>query len=131
MDVEAESFSLQEYWGKTEREVANALPESKSEYKESLVVENTKGWKKILFLFDKGKLWSVCLNPKEPITEEAARKRVINDLGLTLPAEHEVRTPGLVAFRDMKGRIETINLIYKSTGAYQQISEISVFFSYK
>ncbi|MDP1586131.1 MAG: hypothetical protein Q8M07_00180 [Prosthecobacter sp.] len=128
-DAWAEGFSVLEYWGKTEPEIAKAFPEAKSEY-QCLVVENTKNWQEVSFLFEKGKLWSICFSAKESLTEKEARERAINELGLKLPREHEVRTPGLVAFRDMKGRIKIVNLIYKTTGSYEQINKIWIFFSY-
>ena len=124
-----EAFTVPDLWGKKEKDLGTTFPDAKKEFKGYWVVEGWKGWGKVSLTFDTKStaLEMITFIPATPLSESEAKEIAQKDLMLGLPSENEVRAPGLIAYREMKGKVRTINFMY--VGIYdRRIEQIAVFF---
>jgi hypothetical protein len=124
----SETVAVLDWWGKTEAELSKALPDAEKS-KGYWVLKQWKGWKEVSLFFEKKKLWMIAFNPATSFSEDEAKRTVLNDFGVALPAANEVRTPGLIAYRGMTGAIEIINFQHESNNAERRINGISIFYN--
>jgi len=89
-----------------------------------------RGWKAIYFGFNgAGRLASISFTPATPLSETEA-KRIVKEYGVSLPESYEKRAPALVAYRNMQGRIKTVNFSFADWRTKDnRISEIGIFFN--
>lgn len=124
-----ETIAVPDLWGKSEAELARVFPDAKKSKGGDWEVQNWQGWKKVMLIFDtKSKaLEMLFFTPARLLSEIEAKEAAQRQLGLMLPPANEVRAVGLIAYRDMPGKISTINFTYADSKSDRRIGEIGVF----
>lgn len=126
----AEDLSVPGLWGKKESDLGQVFVEAKKS-KGAWALENWRGWKSVMLVFDDKThaLEMLFFTPARPLSEAEAKAAAQDQLGLSLPPADEVRAVGLITYREMKGKISTINFTYEDPRSDQRIREIGVFFN--
>lgn len=126
----AEDLLVPGLWGKKESDLEQVFAGAKKA-KGAWTLENWRGWKSVMLVFDDKThaLEMLFFTPTRLLSEAEAKAAAQDQLGLSLPPADEVRAVGLITYREMKGKISTINFTYEDPRADQRIREIGVFFN--
>ena len=91
--------------GKTRAQIASVFPGTGE------VVESWNGWARAYLAFNaKGRLVSVNLEPRAPISEAEA-ENAVRGFGVTVDRRKYVAAPAVHAYSDMNGPIKTVNYL--------------------
>lgn len=126
-----EQINIPALYGKTPSELTGIFP-GIAGVKAEGVSELTewRGWKTVYLNFNaKRRLTSITFVPAHPLSEEEAKRIIENEFSVFLPAKNEVRAPALIAYRNMKFNIRTVNFSYVKMNTDKRIAEIGIFFS--
>ncbi len=118
-------------FGKRQAELARLFPGLPAEPGSDAKLSNWGGWKAVSFLFNgTERLTGVSFTPTTPLSEAEAKRIVTEEFGISLPESYEKRVLILVAYRDMIGKIKTVNFKFVDwkTGDHR-IKEIGIFFN--
>jgi hypothetical protein len=126
----SEQLDVLGLYGKRPSELTKIFPgATNAEAKELWKAEDWRGWKIVYLGFNaKKKLTSISFVPLKPLSEQEATSILLKDFRLTLPKENEVNAPALLSYRNMKGKISTVNLSYVDLKTDKRIGEIGIFF---
>lgn len=118
-------------YGKTPDELNSVFGKLTAASGESVKLENFSGWKKVFLSFNqKSRLASIGFIPENPLSENQARHIAENSLKLKLPKTYEAKPLAGVFYRDMPGKIRTINMKYQDWKAETKaVGEISVHYN--
>jgi hypothetical protein len=127
---QGEQLDVLGLYGKRPSELTKIFPgATNAEAEKSWKADDWKGWKTVSLSFNaKKKLTSISFVPIEPLSEQGAKNILLKDFHLALPKENEVNAPALIAYRNMKGKIKTVNLSYVDWKTDKRIGEIGIFF---
>ena len=125
-----EHLDIVKLYGQQPPELAKVFPgATNAEAGQQWKIANWRGWKTVyLSLNLKKRLVSISFVPITPLSVQRAQEMLSQEFGLTLPRENEVNAPALIAYRNLKGKISTINLSYVNWRTDKRIGEIGVFF---
>lgn len=129
--INSQQLNLAELYGKTPAELKSIFPNiNKVEPGGSIEITNWKSWSSIYLSFNqKKKLNLISFIPKTPLSVQEAKRIIEKDLGFMLPKSKETKTPALIAYRNMEGKIRTINLLFVDPQKDKRISEINITYS--
>ena len=101
----AGKLEVESLYGKSHSELKRVFPTlSGSE------VENWDSWETVYLTFNEnGHLASISFIPMQPLSEKEAKRIVKEDFELELPSSNEVRVPAGVMYRNMVGKVRTVN----------------------
>lgn len=125
-----EQLDVLSLYGKRPSELTKLFPgATNAEAEKSWKVDDWRGWKTVSLSFNaKRKLTSISFIPSKPLSEQEAKGILLKDFRLPLPQENQVNAPALIAYRNMKGKIKTVNLSYVDWKTDKRIGEIGIFF---
>ena len=130
--AESTKLDLSSLYGKRPAELKATFPTlSTAKSGGSAKIENWKGWEAVYLSFNStGRLVSISFNPKTPMQEVDAKRILKDNFGVSLPKSNEKRALALIAYRNMKGKIETVNLSFVDWKKKdKRIKEVGVFFN--
>jgi hypothetical protein len=119
-------------YGKRQSELIEVFPGlPPTDAGSSAKIEDWNGWKAVYVSFNgAGRLASISFTPESPLPESEAKRMVQEQFKVSLPRSYEKRAPALVAYRDMRGTIKTVNFSFVDWRTRDhRISEIGIFFN--
>jgi hypothetical protein len=131
IEVQNEVFNVTGAWGAKHTDLLATFPGAEAARPEAtVIIDGWRGWKSVHLGFNsKSRLASITFIPTHPVDLVHAKDILREQFQFPIPTVREIQLPDALVYRDIPGRIRTLNLGYADNGRTKKVNEFSFYFN--